>query len=90
MPGEQPNSFLKASESSPVVITRDGSPVAVIVGVQNEDDVERLLMASSAHLQAILEKSREQIRNGESLTHEQFWAERDCDRPAKKRRKKGT
>jgi prevent-host-death family protein len=52
------SSFLKASESGPVVVTRNGRPVAVIVGVQDEDEIERLLMAYSPRLQAILEASR--------------------------------
>jgi len=48
-----------------VVVTRNGRPVAVIVGVQDEDEIERLLMAYSPRLQALLEASRKQIREGE-------------------------
>jgi prevent-host-death family protein len=69
------SAFLKASEAGPVVVTRNGRPVAVIVGVQDEDEIERLLMAYSPRLQAILEESRRQIREGDVLTHEEFWAE---------------
>src|SRR5437870_5871672 len=47
------SAFLKASEAGPVVVTRNGRPVAVIVGVQDEDEIERLLMAYSPHLRAI-------------------------------------
>ena len=32
------SAFLKASEAGPVVVTRNGKPVAVIVGVQDEVD----------------------------------------------------
>src|SRR5438093_5390043 len=67
------SSFLTASEAGPVVVTRNGKPVAVIVGVQDEDEIERLLMAYSPRLQAILEKSRKQIRDGEVLSHEEIW-----------------
>lgn len=38
---------LKESEGGPVVVTRNGKPVAVLVGVQDEEEIERLLMASS-------------------------------------------
>jgi prevent-host-death family protein len=69
------SSFLRASETGPVVVTRNGKPVAVIVGVQDEDEIERLLMAYSPRLQAILEQSRKQIRDGDVLSHEEFWAE---------------
>ena len=48
------SAFLKASAGGPVVVTRNGRPVAVIVGVEDEDEIERLLMAYSPHLRAIL------------------------------------
>ena len=50
------SAFLKASEGGPVVVTRNGRPVSVIVGVQDEDEIERLLLAYSPHLRAILER----------------------------------
>ncbi len=62
------SSFLKASETGPVVVTRNGKPVAVIVGVQDEDEIERLLMAYSPRLRAILERSRHQFRDGQWLS----------------------
>lgn len=69
------SSFLNESEAGPVVVTRNGRPVAVIVGVNDEDEIERLLMAYSPRLQAILAESRRQIRDGDSLGNEEFWAE---------------
>src|SRR5260221_13187714 len=82
------SAFLKASENGPVVVTRNGRPVAVIVGVQDEDEIERLLMAYSPRLQAILEASRKQIREGDVLSHEEFWAEVATMRVAKPRGRK--
>jgi prevent-host-death family protein len=82
------SAFLKASESGPVVVTRNGRPVAVIVGVQDEDEIERLLMAYSPRLQAILEKSRKQIREGDVLNHEEFWAEVAASRSRRRRGQK--
>jgi prevent-host-death family protein len=81
----QLSAYLKASEAGPVVVTRNGKPVAVIVGVQDEDEIERLLMAYSPRLQAILERSRKQIREGDVLTHEEFWAEVEASRAPKRR-----
>jgi prevent-host-death family protein len=78
------SAYLKASEGGPVVVTRNGRPVAVIVGVQNEDEIERLLMAYSPHLQAILERSRQQFRDGQSLSEEDFWAQFQKPQPSKK------
>jgi prevent-host-death family protein len=44
------NAYVKASESGPVVVTRDGKPVVVLVGIDDEDEVERLVMAYSPQL----------------------------------------
>jgi prevent-host-death family protein len=79
------SSFLKAAETGPIVVTRNGRPVAVIVGVQDEDEIERLLMPYSPRLQAILEASRKQIREGDVLSHEDFWKQVEVSRSAKQR-----
>jgi prevent-host-death family protein len=83
--------ILKASEKTPVVITRNGRPVAVIVGVQDEAEVERLLEAKKPKLADILERSRQQIRDGQFLSEEEFWSQVDKEsseqstKPRKKR-----
>ena len=69
------SAVLKASAAGPVVVTRNDRPVAVIVGVQDEDEIERLLIASSPRLRAIVAASQKQIRDGDVLSHEEFWAE---------------
>src|SRR5438876_3043610 len=82
------SSFLRASEAGPVVVTRNGRPVAVIVGVQDEDEIERLLMAYSPRLQAILAESRKQIREGDVLSHDEFWAKVRASRTSRQRSRK--
>src|ERR1051325_3607888 len=84
----QLSSFLKASENGPVVVTRNGRPVAVILGVQDEDEIERLLMAYSPQLQAILERSRKQVREGDVLSHEEFWAKVEASKGSRSRGRK--
>lgn len=82
------SSFLRASATGPIVVTRNGRPVAVIVGVEDEDEIERLLMAYSPRLQAILGASRKQIREGDVLSHQEFWKEVAASRVAKPRGRK--
>ncbi len=77
------NEILKASEGGPVVVTRNGRPVAVILGVHDQDEVERLLMGHSTQLQAILDRSRQQFRDGEWLSEEDFWAQFEPAQPSK-------
>jgi prevent-host-death family protein len=71
--------YLKESENGPVIVTRNGRPVAVLLAMQDEDEIERLLMAYSPRLRAILEKSRQQIREGQWLCEEDFWRELDAE-----------
>ena len=86
------SAFLKASERGPVVVTRNGRPVAVIVGVQDEDEIERLLMAYSPHLRAILDRSRQQFAEGNWLGEEEFWSQfepaQQSPGPAKRKKKR--
>jgi prevent-host-death family protein len=84
------SSFLKASEAGPIVVTRNGRPVAVIVGVQDDDEIERLIMAYSPRLQAVLEASRKQIQEGDVLHHDEIWKEVEASRLAKKPSRKRT
>jgi prevent-host-death family protein len=80
------SALLKTSEQGPIIVTRNGMPVAVLVGVQDEDEIERLVMAYSPRLRTIVEKSRRQIRAGHGIEHEKFWS--DIEDPASTKRRK--
>jgi prevent-host-death family protein len=73
------SAYLKASEDSPVIVTRNGKPVAVLVGVENEDELERLVLSYSKRLQSILELAHRQIREGGGIPHESFWEEVEAE-----------
>jgi prevent-host-death family protein len=81
------SAFVKASAGGPVVVTRNGRPVAVLLGIQDEDEIERLLMAYSPRLQAILEDSRRQIQEGRGIGHDEFWSEVETAKPSKRRKR---
>jgi prevent-host-death family protein len=74
------SAYLKASAEGPVVVTRNGKAVAVLVAVGDDDDVERLLMAHSPRLQAILAAARQRIHEGQGIPHDEFWAKVEQDR----------
>ena len=57
----------------PVVITRRGKAVAVIVAPVDDNDLENILLTRSPRLQAMLAESRASLQNGEGLSEEQFW-----------------
>jgi prevent-host-death family protein len=68
------SAFVKESAEGPVVVTRNGKPVAVLVAVGDDDELEDLVLTHSRRFRAILAKSRDQIRTGHRLTHDEFWA----------------
>jgi prevent-host-death family protein len=69
------SAYLKESEQGPVVVTRNGKAVAVLLAVTDDDELERLVLAHSPKFQAILDKSRRQVEQTGGIPHEQFWRE---------------
>lgn len=69
------SAYLKESEEGLVIVTRNGRPVAALLGVRDDEELERLILAHSARLRTLLETARQQIREGEGISHEDFWRE---------------
>jgi prevent-host-death family protein len=67
--------YVKASEQGPVVVTKNGKPVAVIISIKDEDEIERLVLAHSPKFQNILKIAEQQIREGKGIRHDDFWQE---------------
>jgi prevent-host-death family protein len=67
----------------PVVITRNGRAVAILLAPVDDDDLEGLLLARSPRFQSLLARSRQSIKSGKGLSREDFWkavAERGQDK----------
>jgi len=67
--------YLKASEQGPIVVTKNGRPVAMLLSVTDEEEIERMLLAHSLKFQSILDVAEQQIREGKGIKHEDFWRE---------------
>ena len=74
------SAYLKDSQEGPVVVTRNGKAVAVLVAVTDDDELERLVLAHSPKFQALLERSRHQIEQTGGIPHEVFWREVEAER----------
>jgi PHD/YefM family antitoxin component YafN of YafNO toxin-antitoxin module len=57
----------------PLVITRNGKAAAVLLVPEDEDDLERLILARSPRFQALLNRSRQSIKEGKGLSEADFW-----------------
>ena len=73
------SAYLEESKNGPIVVTKNGKPVAVLLAITDEEELERLIIAYSPKFQAIIEKGKEQIRRGEGIEHEDFWAEVEAE-----------
>lgn len=68
------DAVLQASQRAPVVLTRNGKPVALLLGGKTPDEIERILMACSPRLNQILDDSETAINSGLGLTEDEFWS----------------
>jgi len=68
----------ECAQEGPLVITRGGEAVAVLVVPVDEDDLERLVLARCGRVhpsrfRALLNKSRQSIKAGKGLSRDDFW-----------------
>jgi prevent-host-death family protein len=63
----------QCKEEGPIVITRNGKAVAVLLAPIDDDDLEGLLLARSPRFQDLLAKSRASLQAGKGLSSRQFW-----------------
>src|SRR3954453_13531831 len=88
------SAYLKESQEGPVIVTRNGKAVAVLLAVADDDELERLILAHSPKFQALLEKSSRQIEEPGGIPHDVFWREVEAEHrktpskgsPARRRR----
>jgi prevent-host-death family protein len=68
------SAYVDASDKEgPVVITRKGRPVAVLIAPKDDDDLEALVLARSPRFLSRLARARRSIREGKGLTEAEFW-----------------
>jgi prevent-host-death family protein len=77
------SAYLEQCKEDPIIITRNGKPVAVLLAPYDEEDLERLVLARSSRFQQLLNKSRKSIRAGKGLSPAAFW--KAAERRARKR-----
>jgi prevent-host-death family protein len=72
--------YIKASETGPIVVTKNGKPVALLLAVHDEDEIERMVLAYSPKFQSIVQTAEKQIRAGKGIQHEDFWREIESEK----------
>ena len=67
------SAYIKESETGPVIITRNGQPVAVIVPVLEDEDLERLVLAYTPKFRHLIEAADQRVKETGGIKHEDFW-----------------
>ena len=65
--------FLRATRSGPVIITKNGRPSAVLLPIESEAELERLILAYSPQFREIVDRSKQSIEIDGVLTHDELW-----------------
>jgi len=66
--------YIKKTQEGPVVVTKNGRPVALLLNIADEDDLERVLLANSKKFQALLDAAEHRIKETGGISHEDLWA----------------
>ena len=69
------SAYLRNEKSGPFIITRNGRPAGVLLPMEDEEEIERLVLAYSPRMQAILNAARQDIKESGGLEHDDFWDE---------------
>jgi len=66
--------YIDEAQEGPVVVTRNGRPVAVLTAVADPDDLERMILAHTPRFRRLLEDAERRITEQGGLGHDEFWA----------------
>lgn len=67
------SSYLEQCEDGPIIVTKNGRPVAVLVSVSEQDELERLVLAHTPKFRRLLDAAERRIRQTGGIKHEDFW-----------------
>ena len=68
------SSYLEQSEKGPIIVTRNGRPVAALVAVGDEEELERLVLAHTPKFRKLLDAAERRIKRAGGKTHKEFWS----------------
>jgi len=56
------SAYIDESHEAPIIVTRNGRPVAMIVAIEDEDDLDSLLLVHDRRFLQLLEDARARVR----------------------------
>ncbi len=74
------SAYIDESRESPIVVTRNGRPVAMIIAIEDEDDLDNMLLVHNQRFVQLLEEARERVRVTGGVSLAEF--RKEIDEPA--------
>ena len=66
--------YVDEAQESPVVVTRNGRPVAALTAVSDPEELERLVLAYTPRFRRLLDDAERRIKESGGVPHDTFWA----------------
>jgi prevent-host-death family protein len=67
------SAYLEQCQDEPVIVTKNGRPVAVLISVLEDDELERLVLAYTPKFRRLLDAAEQRIQQTGGIRHEDFW-----------------
>jgi prevent-host-death family protein len=69
------SAYIKQLQTAPVIVTKNGRPVALMMGISDKDDIERIMLAISPKFQAFLDEAERRIQETGGANHDDVWVQ---------------
>ena len=73
------SAYIKQLQTAPLIVTKNGRPVALMMGISDEDDLERIILAISPKFQTLLDKAEHRIHETGGMSHDDVWAQIEAE-----------
>lgn len=68
------SNYINSTDEGPVIVTKNGRPRALLICVpENEEDLERFVLACTPRFRKILDNASHRIRTKGGMEHNDFW-----------------
>ncbi len=74
------SAYLEQCQEAPVIVTKNGRPVAVLLSILEDDELERLVLAYAPKFRRLLDAAEQRIQQTGGVDHEDLWSSLDTDK----------
>jgi len=67
------SAYLERCQDGPVIVTKNGRPVAILISILEDADLERLVLAYTPRFRRLLDAAEQRIQQTGGVGHEEFW-----------------